>query len=77
MRAVGGDTIVLEQISPEAGLGQLPVHRILLQENGINIIEVMNLEELAAAGPSEFLFMCASLPVVGATGAPVRSLAVW
>ncbi|WP_435120744.1 cyclase family protein [Amycolatopsis thermoflava] len=77
VRAVGGDTIALEQISPEAGLGRLPVHRILLQENGINIIEVMNLEELAAAGPAEFLFVCAPLPVVGATGAPVRPLAVW
>ncbi|OPG12213.1 cyclase family protein [Microbispora sp. GKU 823] len=76
VRAVGGDTIALERIEAETGHSMLPVHRILLAERGINLIEVMNLEELGASGATEFLFVCAPLPVVGATGAPVRPLAV-
>ncbi|MBB5153516.1 cyclase family protein [Saccharopolyspora phatthalungensis] len=76
VRAVGADTIALEQITPSGGLSQLPVHRILLREEGIYLIEVMNLEQLSATGATEFLFICAPLRIVGATGAPVRPLAV-
>jgi kynurenine formamidase len=36
----------------------------------------MALEELAAAGVKEFLFVCAPLEIVGGTGSPVRPLAV-
>lgn len=57
VRAVGADTIALEQITSSAGLSQLPVHRILLREEGINLIELMNLEELSGAGVAEFLFI--------------------
>jgi kynurenine formamidase len=52
------------------------VHVILLVENGIHIIEVLDLEELAAAGVHEFLFVCSPLKLVGATGSPVRPLAL-
>ncbi|TVT51593.1 cyclase family protein [Amycolatopsis rhizosphaerae] len=76
VRAVGGDTLALEHIPAGAGLGRLPVHRILLQDAGINLIEVMNLEALAATGAREFVFVCAPLRIVGATGAPVRPLAL-
>jgi kynurenine formamidase len=54
----------------------LPVHALLLVEHGINLIEVMTLETLAAAGVVEFLFVGAPLSIVGATGAPIRPLAV-
>jgi kynurenine formamidase len=49
---------------------------VLLVEEGINIIETLDLEALAASGASEFLLVVAPLKVVGATGAPVRPLAV-
>jgi len=53
----------------------LPVHRILLVENGIHIIEHMALEEVSAAGLTEFTFVMAPLRIVGGTGSPVRPLA--
>ncbi len=45
-------------------------------ERGINIIETMNLEELAAEGIDEFALVLAPLRLVGATGSPVRPLAI-
>ncbi|MCO5997346.1 cyclase family protein [Actinoallomurus rhizosphaericola] len=74
--AVGADTIALEHIPPGGGLASLPVHRLLLAENGINLIEVMALETLAARGAGEFLFVGAPLNIRGATGAPIRPLAL-
>ena len=73
---VGGDTIAFEQLKPGAGHALLPAHRVLLVEHGISIIETLQLEELAAAGVHEFVFVLACLPLVGATGSPVRPLAV-
>jgi kynurenine formamidase len=75
-RATGAETVAYEQIKPEIGHALLPVHRLLLVENGIHIIEVMNLAELAVAGVHEFMFVLAPLKIVGGTGSPVRPLAV-
>lgn len=74
--AVGGETIAFERTAPGAGHAVLPAHRILLVENGIHIIETMDLDALAAAGVDEFLFVLVPLALVGATGSPVRPLAV-
>jgi len=76
VRATGAETIAYEQIKPEVGHALLPVHRLLLVEHGIHIVEVMNLTELAAAGVHEFVFVLAPLNIVGGTGSPVRPLAV-
>jgi kynurenine formamidase len=54
----------------------LPGHVILLVRHGIYIIENLNLEELAARRAYEFLFLCVPLKLVGATGSPVRPLAL-
>ena len=75
-RFVGADTIAFERLAPGAGHALLPAHRVLLVEHGIHIIETMALEELAASGVREFTFVLAALPLVGATGSPVRPLAV-
>ena len=75
-RVVGADTIAFEQLAPGAGHALLPAHRVLLVEHGINILETMALDELAAAGVHEFTFVLAPLPLVGATGSPLRPLAV-
>jgi kynurenine formamidase len=72
----GADTIAYEWLAPGAGHSSLPVHTILLVEAGINIIEVMALEELARNRVYEFLFVLAPLKLVGATGSPVRPLAI-
>lgn len=76
VRATGAETIAYEQIKPGAGHRLLPVHRLLLFEHGIHIIEVMKLNTLAAEGVEEFLFIMAPLNIVGGTGSPVRPLAV-
>jgi kynurenine formamidase len=54
----------------------MPVHVHLLVESGIHIIECLNLEQLAAEGVSEFFFIGAPMKIRGATGAPVRPLAI-
>ena len=75
-RAVGADTIAFEQVPPGQGHALLPAHRHLLVEAGINIIEVLDLEGLAAAAVLEFAFVLSPLKLVGGTGSPVRPLAV-
>ncbi|HUZ51055.1 MAG TPA: hypothetical protein VMU94_00800 [Streptosporangiaceae bacterium] len=74
--AVGADTIAFERLAPGNGHTLLPAHRVLLVENGVYIIEALALEELAAASVHEFTFVLAPLNLVGATGSPVRPLAV-
>ena len=70
--AAGSDTVAFERVpAPD-----MPVHVHLLVESGIHIIECLNLEELAAAGVREFLFIGAPLKIRGATGAPLRPLAL-
>lgn len=76
VRLTGAETIAYECIYPEVGHALLPVHRMLLVEHGINIIEVLNLTELARDGVSEFLFVVTPLKIVGATGVPVRPVAL-
>jgi kynurenine formamidase len=76
VHVAGSDTIAFEWLAPGAGHSRLPVHVILLVENGIHIIEVLDLEELARDGVHEFLFVCSPLKLVGATGSPVRPLAL-
>jgi kynurenine formamidase len=76
IRVTDSDTIVYEWLAPGAALGRLPVHVILLVEHGIPIIEVMDLEELARDRAWTFLFVAAPLKLVGATGSPMRPLAL-
>jgi 4-oxalocrotonate tautomerase family enzyme len=76
--AVGADNMAWDVIGlrDPAFNCQLPGHLILLARHGIHIIENMQLEELAAANVSRFTFICTPLKFVGATGSPVRPIAV-
>ena len=76
--AVGADNMawdLLGLVDEELGCA-LPGHLILLARNGVYIVENLMLEELAAAGAHRFEFVCAPLKLVGATGSPVRPVAV-
>jgi kynurenine formamidase len=75
-RAVGADTIAFEHLPAGQGHALLPAHRVLLVEAGINIIETLALEKLAADAVHEFLAVVVPLNLVGATGSPVRPLAI-
>lgn len=74
--AVGADTIAFECLPAGAGHALLPAHRVLLVESGVHIVETLDLEGLSARGVREFVFVLAPLPLVGATGSPVRPLAL-
>ncbi len=70
--AVGSDTAPFEFTpSPE-----MNVHVHLLVESGIHIVECLNLEELAASGAKDFLFVAAPLKIRGGTGSPIRPTAL-
>jgi kynurenine formamidase len=76
IRLVGAETIAFEVIAPGRGHAVLPAHRTLLVEAGIHIIEVMDLSRIGEAGVSEFLFVATPLKLVGATGSPIRPIAL-
>jgi kynurenine formamidase len=76
VRMAGAETIAFEHIPAGRGHALLPVHRILLVEAGIHILEAMRLSDLARDGVHEFLFVLTPLKVVGATGVPVRPIAL-
>jgi kynurenine formamidase len=70
--AAGSDTVAFEKVPDPS----MPVHVHLLVEKGIHIIECLNLEELAAAGVHEFLFIALPLKIRGGTASPIRPVAV-
>ncbi len=61
---------VLEPRNPQ------PVHTFLLIEQGVYLMELLDLEELAAAGVTEFLFVALPLSIRGATGSLIDPIAV-
>ncbi len=76
--AVGADNMAWDVpglVDPDLGC-LLPGHLILLARRGVYIIENLALDELAASGHHRFDFFCAPLKLVGATGSPVRPVAV-
>jgi kynurenine formamidase len=52
------------------------VHTYLLAEAGVPILEVVRVDELAADNVYEFAFVGACMRIRGATGAPVRPIAL-
>jgi len=69
---IGADTVGLEQIpSPDPENWQV-VHTYLLAEAGVTILEVADLEQIAAEQLYEFAFFGACIRLRGATGAPIR-----
>jgi kynurenine formamidase len=72
----GADTTAYEQIQPGAGHSILPVHRVLLVDAGIHIIDQVLVVVGWVVGVWEFLFVMAPLRIVGGTGSPIRPVAV-
>jgi kynurenine formamidase len=76
--AVGADNMAWDAPGlkdPELGC-LMAGHLILLARRGIYIIENLALDELAASARYSFELVCTPLKLVGATGSPVRPLAV-
>ena len=78
VKAVGADNMAWDEpgiVDPELHVS-LPGHLILLVRSGIYIIENLFLEEVAASQCYEFTFLCLPLKLRGATGSPVRPVAI-
>jgi kynurenine formamidase len=76
--AVGADNMawdVPDEVDPETG-ATLFAHLYLLPQRGVYIIENLNLEELAGDRRWEFAFVGIPLKLTGATGSPLRPLAL-
>jgi kynurenine formamidase len=73
---LGADNLSLEAFPPEKQDNWVPVHTYLLAEKGMMFIEQMYLEELAEDKVYEFAFIAASLKLKGASGAPMRPIAI-
>ncbi|MBO0322239.1 cyclase family protein [Muricauda sp. CAU 1633] len=73
---LGSDNLSFEAFPPEKEDNWVPVHTYLLAERGVMFIEQMYLEELAQDMVYEFAFIAASLKLKGASGSPLRPLAI-
>ncbi|HET6408110.1 MAG TPA: cyclase family protein [Chthoniobacteraceae bacterium] len=74
--AVGADNEAVERTPSSNARNWLPGHCHFLIEAGVPQIECLNLEELAGDGVSEFAFIAAPIRLRGATGSPLRPLAL-
>ncbi|HZO06088.1 MAG TPA: cyclase family protein [Solirubrobacterales bacterium] len=74
--AVAGDTEALEQGPCADPENPHAVHTVLLVENGIYIMEMLNMEQLAADKVREFLFVALPCKIRGATGSMIRPVAL-
>jgi kynurenine formamidase len=76
--AVGADNMTWDvptERDPETG-ATLFAHVYLLPKKGVYIMENLALEQLAAARVYEFGFIATPLKLNGATGSPIRPIAI-
>ncbi len=73
---LGADSHSFERRPSETPDNWLPVHTYLLAERGVMFLELVQLEELARDKVYEFAFIGASLKYRGASGAPMRPMAI-
>ncbi len=73
---LGADNLSFEAFPPEREDNWVPVHTYLLAEKGVMFLEQMFLEELSREKVYEFAFIAASLKLKGASGSPMRPIAI-
>jgi kynurenine formamidase len=69
---VGSDTPAFECLPPPG----VSVHALLLVDEGIHIIENLNLDEIARQRRPRVIFVALPLRLVGSTGSPIRPIAI-
>jgi kynurenine formamidase len=74
--AVGADTVAFECAPSGIPGSSQPAHVHLIWEQGIPILELVDLEELAREKIYVFSFVCLPLTIQGATGSMVRPIAI-
>ncbi len=73
---IGGDNVAVEQLPAEDPDTWLPVHMYLFNAVGRTLLEVVNMEELAAERVYEFAFIALPLKLRGASASPIRVIAM-
>jgi kynurenine formamidase len=73
---IAGDSIGLEVMPWDEPDAFLPVHAYMFATAGAQIIEVVDMQEIAAEKQYEFAFLGFPMKLRGATGAPMPSYAV-
>lgn len=74
--AVGADTAALETSAPTDDGTVLPVHAMLIAENGIFILEGIDTRALAADGAHEFMFVLGAPRLQGSVQAIINPVAI-
>jgi kynurenine formamidase len=74
--AIGCDNMAVEVLPNPNRTLAMPVHQHALVEAGVHLIENLMLEELAADRLASFCFILLATKIRGATGAPVRPVAL-
>jgi kynurenine formamidase len=68
----GADTISYEKCPSPTH----PVHRKMINNNGVLLMKMLNLEEIAEEKIYEFLFVAIPLRIFGATASPINPIAI-
>jgi kynurenine formamidase len=72
---IGADNCCVE-VRPSVPGTDLPIHAMMLIQNGVHLLENLKLEKLAAAQAYEFAFIMQPLKLKGATGSNVAPVAI-
>jgi kynurenine formamidase len=73
---IASDSLSMEVVPAPDPEAFLPVHAYMFSTAGAQIMEVVQMEEIAAERQYEFAFIGACLRLTGATGSPLRPIAV-
>jgi kynurenine formamidase len=76
VRLAGDDTATFERRPAAYGKELFSVHMMLLADNGIYIVENLNLEPLSAAKAYVVALFITPLKIQGASGSPLRTIAL-
>jgi kynurenine formamidase len=76
VRLAGNDTATFEKRPAAYGKELFGVHMMLLVDNGIYIMENANLEPVGDARVGVALLIVTPLKIAGASGSPLRVLAI-
>jgi kynurenine formamidase len=73
---IGADNFGIEAFPSLDPANFVPVHTYLLAERGVSLVEALWLEDLAKDQVYEFVFFASPLKMRGATGSPLRPMAI-
>jgi kynurenine formamidase len=74
--SLGGDNLSFEAFPSESSDNYVPVHTYLLAQQGVTIMELLDLEALASDRVYEFAFVGMPLKIRGGDATPIRPIAI-